>query len=357
MQEKQKERIECLDIIRSIAIMMVVMCHVSEKIYFYSGVDIIEQNIISEIVGFTLFSLGRLGVPLFLFISGYLLLTREYDDTTCRRFWGSNLLSLFFVTEIWIVLLNLFNVIVLHKEFRWSTLIRNMLFLKPTDMSHMWYLPMILGMYLTIPLVAVVVQKMCLKTLFFPYIVIVMYTFGIPTLNLVEELLGREKVFNQLALNFGGGMCGAYLIMGYFFKKGILNSVKTMYLWGGMSSCFIATVIIQMFLFHQGIRYQVWYDFILLFMTSIFLFELLKRKKYCKNIVKYGRVLAKYSFGIYLVHNLVLIILNKLILVGEMNTIARVLGLWGATLGISFLSVKILSAIPGIGKKMFLLKE
>lgn len=53
-KKKGNERIEWLDAIRGIAIMLVVLCHVSDQIYFNSGINIAERHIISEIIGFTL---------------------------------------------------------------------------------------------------------------------------------------------------------------------------------------------------------------------------------------------------------------------------------------------------------------
>lgn len=356
-KKKGNERIEWLDAIRGIAIMLVVLCHVSDQIYFNSGINIAERHIISEIIGFTLNTLGRLGVPFFLFISGYLLLTRVYDERRCQYFWRNNLLNLFLVTETWIVLYNIFNVIILQKDFSWQVLIRNIFFLKATDMSHVWYLPMILGLYLTLPFVAIAIQKVKIKTLLFPFSVMCIYYFGVPTLNVLFAFLEKEKVSNQLTLSFGGGMCGIYLLVGYFSQKKVFDFIKDRYLLLGSVGLLFGTVWIQSFGYHHNVYYRVWYDFGLLFVASIFIFELLKRRKVLNRYSKIWYMLSEYSFGIYLIHNPILISLIKMKFMGEINTVVRVIILCLVTLIGSWLSVWALSKIPRVGRQLFLIKE
>lgn len=128
---REEKRIEWLDIVRGIAIMMVVMNHAAEGLYFYSNVPIMERSMLSQITGFSLFTIGRMGVPLFLFISGYLLLPREYDDERCFRFWKHNLLQLLLLTEMWIIFYNIFKSWFNQSSFSIVTLVKNMLFWHP----------------------------------------------------------------------------------------------------------------------------------------------------------------------------------------------------------------------------------
>lgn len=134
-------------------------------------------------------------------------------------------------------------------------------------MSHMWYLPMILGIYLTLPFVSIVLQKLKLKTVLFPYGVIFLYAFGVPTLNVILTAEGYSPVSTQLFLQFGGGVYGCYFLMGYFIYKGCLDQVKKVHLYMGMVLAFGGTIFIQMYAYYQGKDYKVWYDFLLLFLT------------------------------------------------------------------------------------------
>lgn len=353
---QEKKRIEWLDMVRGIAIMMVVMCHVSTGLYFFADVSIQQRPILTQVVGFSLFTLGRLGVPLFLFISGYLLLPRSYDDKSCFRFWKNHFLKLLLLTEIWIVFYNIFKSWFNQTPFSLVTLAKNMLFLKPTDMSHMWYLPMILGVYLMIPFVSVVLHKFNVKTLVFPLAVVIVYAFGIPTVNVVLNAKNYSLVSKQLFLEFTGGVYGCYLIMGYLVYKGFFNKVNKIYLIVGMCLSLVITVTGQIYSSKLGTIYYVWYDFIFLFSAAICLFCLLKERKCSEKVQRIWNLLSRCSFGIYLIHEPVRAIVIKNISFGNISIHFETMLIWGITFITSWLIVYMLSKIPGIGKVLFLMK-
>ena len=104
----KKQRIAFLDFARALAILLVVLCHVIELFYPFSLEGMQGLHPRARIFATTALTIGRLGVPLFLMISGYLLLGRRYDEERCRRFWKHNWLHLFFLTIVWILLYQLF---------------------------------------------------------------------------------------------------------------------------------------------------------------------------------------------------------------------------------------------------------
>ena len=73
-------RIVKLDIARTFAILCVVLCHCSEMIYTQQSVKVAELGISSRIFMFGTFTIGRLGVPIFLYLSGILLLKKTIDS-------------------------------------------------------------------------------------------------------------------------------------------------------------------------------------------------------------------------------------------------------------------------------------
>ena len=109
MRENTKERLNWLDLVRCIAILCVVMCHVIEgDIYNFDLGYMQSVGFASQAFAFVMFSMGRIGVPLFLLSTGYLLLNRTYDDAQCRGFWKNKGLGLLVAVEVWIVIYNLF---------------------------------------------------------------------------------------------------------------------------------------------------------------------------------------------------------------------------------------------------------
>ena len=63
LNDCQKSRIEWLDMVRSLAIFSVVLCHVTENIYFSNAVAITDRSVSSQLLGFAFFTVGRIGVP------------------------------------------------------------------------------------------------------------------------------------------------------------------------------------------------------------------------------------------------------------------------------------------------------
>ena len=111
-------RIVKLDIARTFAILCVVLCHCSEMIYTQQSVKVAELGISSRIFMFGTFTIGRLGVPIFLYLSGILLLKKTIDgDEDIFKFYKNNLFPLFVVNEIWVILYKLYGVFVLNEKF------------------------------------------------------------------------------------------------------------------------------------------------------------------------------------------------------------------------------------------------
>ena len=84
---KKSQRYYWLDYCRSLAILFVIVVHTTESVYFFNQVSFENYSSSRHVLMFTLFTLGRLGVPLFLFITGYLLLDRQYDYTYSQKFY------------------------------------------------------------------------------------------------------------------------------------------------------------------------------------------------------------------------------------------------------------------------------
>ena len=142
------------DLLRALAILCVILVHTTERIYQFNLEEMVHYSLQRKSFALTLFTIGRMGVPIFLFLTGYLLLSRNYDKEYTAVFYKRNFIGLLITVEIWIILYNIFNSWFYQIPFSMNELLRNMFFLKATNMSHMWYIPVILGIYLFIPFVS-----------------------------------------------------------------------------------------------------------------------------------------------------------------------------------------------------------
>lgn len=143
MKDKMKQRrVIFIDYIRALAILMVIMCHVIDvNCMFWLGYQ--DMSGARQIILYTLLIFGRCGVPLFLMITGYLLLDRDYSDGKWKSFYLHKWLYLLLVTEIWFAIYEVFAVCVQGKPFVWKDFVLRLLFIEEPVLSHAWYLPVI----------------------------------------------------------------------------------------------------------------------------------------------------------------------------------------------------------------------
>lgn len=347
------KRIVWIDYLRFIAIVCVVLCHVVETTFSLSmdGYFEISSN---HNIPLILFALGRIGVPIFLLISGYLLLDRSYSRDKRVDFWKDKVVHLLVIIEIWLVIYFIWNKLYENMPITGENFIRELFFVRSCEMSHMWYMPMILGIYLFIPFVAIVLQQVELKHICIIWSICVIYAFGIPTLNIILNMSQSENAYNILSLEFGGGGYGCYLLAGYLIKKGLLKKVKNIFLIIISCMSFIAVCLLEILAYHKSFGYNAWYDCIFLLILGICLFELFSRIEFRTNrLIQLG---AKYSFGVYLTHNIVRSFIMKNIILDNMNKVLVIDIYLVMVVVISYIITIVISKIPKIGKYILYMK-
>lgn len=359
MEEKDKneiisKRIEWVDVARSLAVFCVISCHAVEEIYPFDLSSMMVISFQARIVVFGWMFLGRLGVPIFLVLTGYLLLRRNYDLEKTKKFWIHKCIPLLVTTEVWIFIYWLLAA-VRNRFFDFGQLVCELLFLRPADINHLWYLPMILGIYVFIPIIANAINKFPVKILRRILVLPVIYLFLVPYLNYVFYLNGYRSLSSLVDLSYSGGIYGTYIILGYFlFQRKIfgrswkwLFTILLVLLW-------IAAIVNQEIFYQHGVEYKYWYDSIYVFFMSVIIINLLSQIKTIplKDIFL---LIAKYSFGIYLIHNIILTLLIQL-LPQTIDRMMKTVILTVLTFLLSFLLVIVISRIKKIRKILFFIK-
>ena len=304
----KEERIISLDIIRVVAIFLVVLNHAAEMIYpMHQLSDMTSLSLPSQVIGFAAFTLGRLGVPLFLFLSGYLLLSRGshfQDEKNIVSFYKKNLLPLLLTWEIWILLYNIFNAVMHVSAFQLKHYLAQAFFLESVSMMNSWYMPMILGMYLFIPFVGLVLSKMRGRWIALLLLICYIYCFFAQNLGIWFQDIG-----SKLDLSFGGGAYGVYLVIGYCFwryetKIADIWKRKTV-IWTSVVLAillYLLTVVFQILMFSKGNEYRVWYNFFTLPLISAVIFLILKKIQTAKGLKRLIVLISNCAFGVFLVH-------------------------------------------------------
>lgn len=135
-----KQRDSNLDVIRALAAFCVVVNHAAESVYSMSMEQYQMIPHSSSAFYFAAFTFGRCGVPLFLLLSGYLLLPQSYDENKIKRFYKHNFLPMLGVWELWIFIYCVFLAWYYQMPFDVAQYIRRALFLEHAGLSHTWYM-------------------------------------------------------------------------------------------------------------------------------------------------------------------------------------------------------------------------
>lgn len=196
---KPSKHIVWLDVVRLVAMFTVVCCHSADPFNFYAGdptADIASIKYWGAVYG----SLLRPCVPLFVMITGALLLPVKEE---CAPFYKKRISRVFWPFLIWSVLYNLFpwltgvlgfepDVILTFFPYAGEDVTRQALTVSlgyigqiPMNFSvvdvHMWYIYLLIGLYLYMPIFSAWVEKASEKaklwflfgwsvTLFVPYL-------------------------------------------------------------------------------------------------------------------------------------------------------------------------------------------
>jgi len=343
------------DIIRTLAIFCVVLCHCAELIY--NALLVTNRTSLNGFFVLVFFTIGRLGVPLFLFLSGFLLLKKQMEtDEDVLKFYKKNLLPLFIANEIWVILYNIYLSFTGTINVTIADVIQELLLLKSAPPLNMWYMPMILGMYLAIPFLAKIVKVFSRKSLWIGMSVVLIICFLIPSICHSMKFFNLDVSFNSiLDLEFLGGLFGAYLILGYFI--GNLEKLK-------VKNWLIG--IIGMLSFYIVLYYEwktcncIWYDSIFLLISACSLFYLLlqiNEKAISPKIGKVFTYLAKRGLAVFFIHIIILDILFQFILRWKLHNLILLLISFLLT---SFLSIGVLALFrkrEWIKKYVFMIKE
>lgn len=355
--ETLQSREVTLDIARAFAILCVVLCHCTEAIYNMNS-NSIYYSTCSQIFKTVSFTIGRLGVPFFLFISGALLLRKQIEkDEDVFKFYKHNLLPIVITTEIWIIIYNIFLSIIGAQTFNIKILIKEMLFLTQAPFNNMWYMPMIIGIYIAVPFIAKIVKSFSHKILFLILSIVLFYTSALTTINVIRDILELPRYSYIIDLNFLGGIYGAYVLLGYLIHTKMFRNVKLPICYIGSAIFFVLTVIVQAWAYKNGKIYNVWYDCLFLVFGTAFLFELFNRIDICSPFFqKVTKYISKISLGIFFIHVILINRMKEYVIILNIMNPLKVMILFLITISLSVMIIFLLSKVKIAKKRLFLIK-
>lgn len=285
-----------LDVIRVSAILLVVANHAVESIFpfVYSGGDtslFCKMPLLHQVFQFCVFTIGRMGVPLFLMLTGYLFLHRNYETVrSWMVFYRRNLIGLLLVWLLWILIFNIFFLVKDQTPMNWHDIVLECLLMKRVPIGHAWFMEEILFIYMIIPLLSYIAKRVK------PLWIIISLILFLEFIN--NNLIGIPVVY-QYPTRF---ICINYVLMGYVIYSRALSISNRL----SVIMFFVLTIAIiywQISMYKVSTPDNLWYTNIFLFVASSLLFILFLQSTFKSvKFIKTVQVIAVSSFGIYLVH-------------------------------------------------------
>lgn len=351
------QRSVAIDFLRVVAIVAVVCVHSLPVPIISGGWRIFASAAIG--------SLSKIGVPLFLIITGYLMLDRDYSGPKLKRFLKHNYLPLLVSFESWACVAMIAKLATDPSVSNIVEGLHTMLLIGDPLMIHFWYMQMLLGIYLFIPILASFIRSFeqnADKYIRMIIVVGIVFTFVFPTIQMVYNWLGGNSDYEMTLGGFTGrGALGIlYMLLGYAIKKDLFNSGKhtvciplallSLVLLWGLSSMELSLTK-ELFLVTAGF-------FPIAFTAFAFANWMIHSSVWYHCPVPFAEVLqclAGYAFGIYMAHPLVHEILSKLIPQGAHS--ARIMSLNPITIFLISLCCCILLARIKPFRKWLLLQK
>lgn len=299
----KETKLQWADSLRALATIAVIILHVTAPLLtsMESLTDWWIGNIIESSV--------RFSVPVFFMLTGALIFDKEYSIGTFlkKRFFRVIIPFLF-----WSIPYILFSLILkaLHEEeldfFKVFIFIIDQF--KNGSSYHLWFVYTLLGIYLFIPIISKWVRNSTNKEiLYFLILWLITVLFTYPILSIFKT---------KIDFSYFTGFLG-YTILGHYLRKINFDSSKKkdfiaiVLFFTGL----IITIIGTYFLFKfKGKMDELYYEYLTLnvLMCSIGVYLYIKDKN-IKNqsVLKFLNLMNKFSYGIYLVHVLILIFLTK----------------------------------------------
>ena len=343
---KCKERILYFDYLRVFAICAVIVLHISAHNWYSTDVNSFDWQV------FNFFdSIVRWGVPAFVMISGALFLGREIPT---KVIWSKYVKKMAVAFIIWTVIYALFTD---------KSSLTNLVIVLIQGHYHMWFIPMIAGLYICIPLIKPVVGDE--SRIKYYLLIAFVFAFAFPTFVVLANDFAEEHL--RLAINAINHDVGnmymhfvlgylSYFVLGFYLNRITLKKSHRIIIYFLGLAGFASTIFLDSYVAlktQEACNNYYGYFSLNVLMESVAVFTFFKYVQFNNDkINRFIKRLSDYSFGVFLVHALVIELLDRLTGLNTLsfNPIMSVLCISVIVSVISFSISALLNHIPFIKK-------
>ena len=327
------KRFDYIDLIKMIAIIMVIILH--------SGLlstNFIKNNTISSTIQYAIRIVSE-GVPLFVMANGFLLLHKEKFDLKKHL---KKIIKIFILLITWSVICFVLKCLILQEKLSFMLILKNVLTtdINNTYTGYLWFLQNLIMLYLIYPILKYLYDNN--KSIYnYLFIIVFISTVGINFINIISQCVIKMTNFDQLNMfvnyikKFNIISNGYFLLFfmfgGYLYEKkeqfeNKKKCVKFICIGGiawGISFVYAYVMSkINNKLYSGSFNYNT--IFMLFIMIGIFAISNL----YKDNGHIYNKVvtcIGKNSLGIYLIHSIIIILLDGIIPILNTKMIFRII--------------------------------
>lgn len=299
----KKERNLAFDLLRIIAAFSVIMLHSAAQFWYDLPVDQKEWQIANAYD-----ACFRFGVPIFVMISGALFLGRE-QNTSISKLLKHNVLRLVIVYFLWSSIYGLWDCYSygIEKLGR-KEIVNEML----SGRYHLWFVPMIVGLYVICPIVYELVHRVPKRCL--DYFVVLFLITEILRCSALPFIYDGQlrSVLNSFQPPLVSGYVG-YFVLGYYLHEyGVSSKIRNVCLGLCIPALFFNVYMSRRFSLAAGTPKGEVYDcfcigtFIIIIALFVGINDFCKGKKPGKLLSGIVKELSADTFGVYLMHLLIL---------------------------------------------------
>ena len=310
--ELRETHIKEIDYLRGFAILAVLMIHISAN---FTNLELLNNLMIFNIL---IDVFAHYAVPLFIFISGFVLSIKYYGLFSLKSFYQKRIKSIIPHYIIFSILYIIFYSIITNPP---TFILIVFKILTANSSYHLWFFAILIEFYIFYPFIIKIYHDFEKKG---KINIFLMLSLFIQVMWTITILLLQTLINNSLFTNLTGRIFIPYL---FYFTLGIYFSRNLNYVYKSFKSkkiysivlFFISiflTIIISMFWIKGIIDYNYFYGIPKIYFVIpiiievvyypiifILLFEISRYLMKRKNIIASSiYLLGKYSFGIYLIH-------------------------------------------------------
>ncbi len=355
---KNLQRYDWVDAVKCLAAFSIVACHCIEYLYEVNAAEALTLSSTDQIFSVMGFTFGRMGVMLFLMISGFLLFQKNItDDKSVLEFLKKSFIPILTSFVAWSAIYYFFfikyiNIPFSIYEFFWMVTLG-----AEVPMKNMWFSPLIIAIYFAVPFWALFVKKLSFKIMLIPIIAVVMISYVFSDFNTFQQLRqGTLMLKSMLNVSLIGGNYGVLLFLGYYIGTSTIKLKRILFALFAVA-LYAGIVLMTLYFYDIQFDYRLWYTSTPLLLLCLSTFVAFKDLPIKDGIIKkFMRLVSGNTLGIFFIHLPIIMLLDRLNLEQTLNRPKTALVYFAVSFSVSLVLSKLLSKIPFIRKYIILSK-